>query len=719
MKKPTKHEVECIDAWHEFNYGRRVFGLDITCIPEKPEFDKIANYGLPRSDRKFVSPVPDVVKDSSGNVWFEGYETEEKQKALTKKFFAWRNVGYWFYNGDRLEFITGDHWYQLSVLKIKQKSRKEDGRAGRRRKLPLFIDAHRDLFYFWRMVDLDTFCFGMLFLGYRRFGKTGDGIAIKLNRITQDRDAVSGIQAQNDHYAKRIFIEVVAQWKGLPQHPFFFPIHSGQTDPQTQLRFYAPGKSGGANQYIENSDEILNSIIDYRATTPVAYDGEPISFLFEDEVSKWANANLTEVMSANIETLAQGLQAVGKIYATTTAENLLGKTLPQFIEMWNASDISKRNAFGQTESKLWRLFIPSTMGYLFDPEHDEELRNISLPPDLKKATIDEFGYSDQEQAKKLIEHVRKHLSGNFLIQYIRKYPLTPEEALMFSQTNCPFDTKKINAQMVANESTRVIIGDPVMRGDFVWEPGQEFRRVNWQPNPDTGKWLLDWMPSPDDRNQWEITNGVMRPTRGWVFTGIDPFDHKTTEDNKQSKGAAASLCLGYPITHPQKGFVCIYNNRPPDPYIFYEDMIKQAMFYSSPIMVENQKYGIVKWFDHNGFGGFVEPNPLRAGQKNDGISTKDEQLRLVMINGLVAYVHHHIGVRVEKDADGFDVDVTGHCPFDDLLRDWVMFNSMNWLKSDLTVASMLAMLALRKVEYEHVSAVNYTLEDWGWGGGKK
>lgn len=709
MSKPSKYEIECIDAWHSFNYDIRVSGLKITCIPEKPPFDSIPNYGRPRHERKFKSSVPETIEDADGRIWFKGYDTVEKEKRLLKKFHEWRNTGYWFYNGDRLEFITGDHWYQLSVLKIKLKEVKADGTGTRGRNLPHFIDAHRDLFYFWRMVSLHKYCFGMLFLGYRRFGKTGDAIACKLNKNTQTKDAVSGIQAQNDKFAGRIFKELVAQWRNLPQHPYFFPIHTGESDPASALKFYAPNKSSKHNQRVEINEEALNTIIDFRATNAVAYDGEPISDLLMDEVSKWVTANLTEIMSVNIETLADGLEALGKIYATTTAENIGGKTLPEFIQLWNESDLDKRDGIGQTPSRLWRVFISADQGYRHNPSEDGE-----LPEDLKHPTIDEFGYSDRDRARKVILYARSKMSGETLVRYIRKYPLTAEEALMYSATNCPFDTKKLNTQLTWNENTRVTIGDSVVQGNFAWEPGLEFRRSVWQPS-DQGRWLQCWMPAEADRNQWDVQNGILVPTRQWVFTGIDPFDHKTTEEYKHSNGASASLCLGYPITHPEQGFVCIYNNRPPDPYIFYEDMIKQAMFYSSPIMVENQKYGIVKWLEHHGFGGFVEPNPMRVGQKNDGISTKDADLRIAMINGLMAYIHKYVGQRKETDADGDEIEVYGNCPFDMLLKDWIMFNPMQWLKSDLTVASMLSLLALRKVEYEFVNTQSYTLSDWGWG----
>lgn len=704
----AKYEKECIDAWLAFDEKPIIQGIPITCIPPKPAFDKIDNFGLPKQERKFGPSVPDVVEDSRGNLWFKGYENEEAERKLLLKFKEYRTNGYWFYNGDKLEYIAEDHWYQLSVCKLKVKYRDKNGVLKRGRELARFIDAHQIVFLVWREIKLNPYYSGLNLLSFRRFGKTGDAIAIKLNTNTQTREAVSGIQAQNDKYGKSIFKELVYQWQLLPRHPFFFPPHSGESNPESMLRLREPSRKSIKNQLTTLSEESLNTIIDFRACTPTAYDGEAISDLLMDEACKWENASLSEVLSVNLETIADGPESIGKIFLTTTAENIGGKTLPEYTDIWNDSDFSKRNSFGQTPSKLLRVFIGADWGYRHDPDEDGP-----LPEEFKRPTIDEWGYSDREYSRRIIMALRANLTGDRLIRFIRKYPLSPQEALMYTQGNCPFDTIKINDQLNHNELIRVTIAERVVRGNFDWEVGYEFKRVVWHPTPE-GKWLMAWMPLEADRNQWEISNGVMRPTRNWVYTGVDPYDHKTTEDGKFSKGASASLCLGYPQSHPEKGFVCIYSNRPSDPYTFYSDMLKQAMFYSSPMIIENQKYGLCQWLSASGFSGYTMPNPLNPDQKNDGVSTKEDDLRIAMINGLIAHIHEGVGKRTEVDADGELVDIFGNCPFDDLLHDWRRFDAAKWTKSDLTVASMLSLLSLRRPEYQAVIQ-SLKLSDWGWG----
>ena len=56
-------------------------------------------------------------------------------------------------------------------------------------------------------------------------------------------------------------------------------------------------------------------------------------------------------------------------------------------------------------------------------------------------------------------------------------------------------------------------------------------------------------------------------------------------------------------------FVCEYINRPPKAEIFYEDMIKMCVFYGCQILVENNKVGILKYFENRGYYEYLMDRP--------------------------------------------------------------------------------------------------------------
>jgi len=689
----------CMRAYEAFDPNITLGGVKITHIPEKPEnFRTILNFGKKPENRTFpYEDFPEIVvdRDSSGNIIdtsFSGMTEEEEIKYLQKLRSYWFK-GIWFYNGDKLEYITGDHWYYLNIMKLNVKYIDNNGVLQRGRKNPYFIDGDRDWYLMWKQCEVMTFVAGMIYVTKRRAGKSMKACSVLLSAATRTKEAECGIQAQNGEFAKKMFSELVNLWKKIPKHELFFPTHIGNDNPTAALEFTAPTKVRGSSKFFAEK-ETLNSLIDWQSTTSAAYDGRTMYRFLIDEASKIRNCDINELVGIVKETLGDGASYIGKMIITSTAENLGGQTLKQFENLWNTSNPAVRNDFDQTTSGFFRFFQGADVGYRYDPKIDGK-----ISAKYNKPTIDHWGYSDKEAARAIILELRRGKTGDDLIKFTRKFPLSEEEAFMYAENTCPFDTIKINTQRNHNEDLRVSGQLDIVQGDFVWGTGQDFQRVEFHPS-DKGKWQVAWMPEEEDRNKFEFSMNVGRPTRSFVYTGIDPFDHNMTEDGKRfSNGAGVSICLGHP-THLQRGFVCTYNNRPPTAAIFYEDMLKQAMFYSSPIIVENQKAGIITWFNGKGFGGFIEGNPLELKNVKEGVSTSGKDTRIAMINGMVAYVHEYIGKKTKK-VDGDFIDTWGDCPFEELLDDLIKFNPSNWTPSDLTVAGMLALLSLRKREYTY------------------
>lgn len=711
-KRTNKGKQECKQAYEGFEKLRYIYGLKITCIPDPPPYNKINNYGLPIDERIFKPiELPDIetIDDKDGNPvlpFFRGMTTREqaqavvdgidgadigeKEKDFIRKIYEYRTKGYFFYNKDKLEYITGDHWYMLNILKI-DKPKIVNGFPIVEEGHPDFIDAQRDLFIHWQQCLVSKNCFGQLVITRRRFAKTTFATSVLLNSATIIPRSRNGIQAQNREGAKGVFDKIVDMWRKLPKHPFFYPTHAGEDNPSSKLEFREPRKRSGKIKY-SIQEEVLDSWIDYRATRAQSYDGLRLTRYYLDEASKIEDCNLIELFNVVRETLAIGSIIVGKMIVTSTAENIGGKTLEQFKMLWDDSSLETRDnsPLKMTSSGLLPIFIPADYGYLHDPDEDGD-----IPDELKKPTIDKWGYSDRETARKVIMATRKNKSGNSLIQFIRKFPLTESEAFTFGVSSSPLPLEKIQEQRMFNHDF-LSVSNPLKRGNLIWDYQRGGTpKVKFVEN-ENGIFQYNPRIQPEDLNQ--ITRGVggFTPSRRMCFTGVDPFDHKTTEDGDFSKAAAVTICRD-PKYFSKPCVVGVYYGRPSDPKILFDDILKMCVFFSSIAYIENQKPGCVNHFIDEGFSEFLGHDWFHPQSKTQGISTRDEKFKSLMLDRLISYVSENVG-KIET-SDG--VMYSEHY-FDRLLEDWYNLNPYQekWTKFDLSIATILALMGLEKPHYK-------------------
>ena len=81
--------------------------------------------------------------------------------------------------------------------------------------------------------------------------------------------------------------------------------------------------------------------------------------------------------------------------------------------------------------------------------------------------------------------------------------------------------------------------------------------------------------------------------------GVDSYDLDATVDGRGSKGAL-HLYNKFNMDAPANMFVVEYASRPDLASIFYEDVLMCSFFYGYPLLVENNKYGIVRYFESRG-----------------------------------------------------------------------------------------------------------------------
>jgi len=205
------------------------------------------------------------------------------------------------------------------------------------------------------------------------------------------------------------------------------------------------------------------------------------------------------------------------------------------------------------------------------------------------------------------------------------------------------------------------------------------------------------MPPAEMQNKRVLERGkLIAPNASFGCGGVDSYDLDATVDGRGSKGAC-HLFNKFNMVHPSNMFVAEYMSRPPMAKIFYEDILMASFFYGYPLLIENNKYGIVRYFEERGYDGYVldRPDHLKSSSyssnvKTKGIPSNSQDVLQAHAQAVEDYIHQHVGYNEEGDM--------GRMYFNRTLEDWIGFKINDRTKYDLTISSGLALLASQKVE---------------------
>lgn len=678
---------ECKNAYNK--YGQRYIIKEhvpdaifdpVIVLPPKPEdMTKIVNYGLPKKERKFPYYTDEYIemmqaKHEDGTYKYPNFFEQEIER---------RKHGLFFFNGSRLEWVTGHHYMTLQYWRI-QALNEATGRMDRER--PLFIDAQRDWWWAMDAVRKDKKCLGMIYIGYRRSGKTVNAMAEGYWDTTENRESIYIIQSKNEDDADDIFDKLIESWELLP--PFLKPIDEGGTKQKTKLVFSAPKQSG-----IEIDDRVNKSVLNSKiipiSNTITKVDSKYISYLFKDEIAKTEkNINVDDQWEVSKPTLMVGNRIVGKAVLTSTVEDSEKFGSEHAHILWDKSNYSERDFEGFTKSGLYQFFIPAYYGYIGDSEG--------------KQFVNEWGYSNVKVAKEYHEKKLSTLNGNDLISRKRKLPLSIDDAWINKGKENTFDTRRLIEQKIWIDKNK---GQGV-QGNFEWVNGVKDGKVFFRPE-EGGRWWVYIQPRDDDQNKWEYYGNQRKPTRNYFFTGVDPFSHNVTV-REGSVGAAITLQKSYPYNNMKEALACVYWYRPETANELADDVIKQICFYSSPCLPERQTFGLIQAIQGRNYAGFLLKNPLQTDmnkyvKEEVGFPNSSVDSREAFISMTQSYVKDRLGFNpaTESHGDFF------HRP---TVEQLMAFDVTKWTKYDLVVALGLAVIAMRSEKRKEVSGFN--INDW-------
>ena len=657
-------------------------GLHVV-LPAAPKDEEIAYHDLPKEEQYWRrQELPEkLLRVKSMDDWLEApKEFRKKFRPHVEMEFERRRVGFWFFNSGVRTYISGHHYMFL------QWSRIDIG-------YPHYLSFQRDLFLHMSACEVDSRCMGQLYVKCRRSGYTNMCASSIVDEGTQVKEKLLGIQSKTGKDAQEnIFMKKIVPI--FRSYPFFFkPIQDGTTNPRMELAFREPSKRITKKNKTSTRGEALNTIINWKNTTNNAYDGEKVHWLYLDEAGKWERpTDIREAWRIQRTCLIVGRRIVGKAMVGSTV-NPLDKGGSQYKKIWIDSDPLERNANGRTVSGLYRIFVPAhdALEGFFDRHGNAVVDDPSSPIEGIDGEMIAFG------AKTFLKNERSAMRNDAreLNEFIRQFPFSPEEAFRDSVESSLFNIGKIYEQIEYNDN---LYPQPFVEGNFVWESGKRDTKVLFRPTVG-GRWKIGWMPLPELRNIKKIERGNMvAPNSRFGCGGVDSYDLDATVDNRGSKGAC-HLYNKFSMEHPSNIFVAEYISRPPMAKIFYEDILMASYFYGYPLLIENNKYGIVRYFEERGYDGYVLDRPahLRSTSssvnvKTKGIPSNSQDVIQSHAQAIEDYIHQYVG----SSEDGS----IGVMPFNRTLEDWVGFKINDRTKYDLSISSGLALLAAQKVDKE-------------------
>jgi hypothetical protein len=553
-----------------------------------------------------------------------------------EKEFDRREEGYWFYNNGKPTYMTGSHYMYLQWTSID---------VG----YPDFREANRIFFIFWEACKADKRCFGLTYLKIRRSGFSFMGSSECVNTGTLVKDSRVGILSKTGSDAKKMFTDKVVPIAN--RLPFFFkPIQDGMDKPKTELAFRIPAsKITKKNMYDAVDDELygLDTTIDWKNTDENSYDGEKLLLLVHDESGKWIKPNnILNNWRVTKTCLRLGSKIIGKCMMGSTS-NALSKGGDNFKKLYEDSDIGTRNDNGQTKSGMYSLFIP--MEWNMEGFIDKFGMPVFHKPETKVLGVDnEYIYNGAiDYWKAEVESLTK--DADALNEFYRQFPRTESHAFRDESKASLFNLTKIYQQIDYNDS--LIIEQHVTRGKFYWQDGIIDSQVIFSPDP-KGRFKVSWMPNKNITNKKYKKYGHYFPMNEHVGAfGCDSYDISGTVKGRGSNGALHGLTKFSMEEAPSNEFFLEYVARPQTAEIFFEEVLMACVFYSMPILIENNKPRLLYHFKNRGYRGFCMNRPdkhfnklSKTEKELGGIPNTSEDVKQSHASAIESYIEKYVGL---------------------------------------------------------------------------
>jgi hypothetical protein len=666
-----------------------VCGLNIG-LPSRPEKKHIINHDKTPANQKWQrEQLPQGLNE-------ETY-LHPKYADYVDEQFDKREYGVWIYLNGKPVYLTGTYWFFIQWYREESE-------------YPRLRIIQNELMIFWEACKADERCYGMDYVKNRRFGASALGNNEILESGSIHENKALGMISKKGPDAKKIFLRLVKSFKRLP--PFFKPETGGDSNPKTELVFTEQSRKRKAGEAVTEGGG-LDTTISWHNTELNAMDGEKIFRSLVDEAGKWAVDKPFSTYWYIVKTSHRvGSSIVGKSMVVSTV-NEKKKGGAEFEKIWDDSDITKRNANGQTKSGLYPIFIDAALcqeGFF-----DEY--GFTIFDDPKKPVMNDLGKMITEGAVTYLTNELESLADDPEKQneFRRQFPRTINDAFRDSAEDCAFNVVNIQDQIEHNKvELHDVVGDytndEILRGNFHWKDGIQDTEVIWTPDAVRGRFYIakNAFPPVEYRNL-----KVKKPNKydgrlSWAplndhigSMGVDPYDRSKTADGRGSKGAIHIVTKYNTGPFPNEVPIVEYIDRPETVKQFYEDVIMCAVFFSIPFLPELSIGRFSTYIYDRGYRNFALNNPFKhwnelspEEKEFGGVPPQDAKIGDQQFYAVEAYVEDYVGIARNEQNRG--KGKMGFFPFTRTLVQLKDVDPLKRTKYDAYISFSLALLANQK-----------------------
>lgn len=658
-----------------------VCGLNIG-LPQAPDRKKILNWNKTPVNQKWArEELPEGLNEST-------YLTSKYADYIDEQYYK-REHGIWIFLNGKEVYLTGTYWMFL------QWYREESD-------YPKLRIIQNELMLFWEACKADERCYGMDYVKNRRFGASALGGNELLDSGSIHENKVLGMISKKGADAKKIFSRMVRAFKRYP--PFFKPETDGNSSPKTELVFTEQSKKRRTGEAVTEGVG-LDSIISWYNTEMNAMDGEKIFRSLLDESGKYPPEVPFSTYWYIVKTSHRvGSNIVGKSMVVSTV-NDKKKGGAEFEKIWNDSDITKRNANGQTKSGLYPIFIDAAL--CLEGFFDEY--GFSIVEDPEQPIKNDLGKMVKEGSVTFLTNELEALVDDPEKQneFRRQFPRTIRDAFRDAANDCDFNLNHLQEQIEHNEfelNDNEYGNDEVERGNFHWKDGVRDSEVIWTPDSVNGRfWIAkNYHPGPEYRNKKEkkVLHGILAwaPANEHIGCGgVDPYNRSKTVDGRGSKGSIHISTKYNTGPFPNNAFILEYIDRPLKVEHFYEDVIMAHVYFSMPFLPELSSEKFSQYIVDRGYRHFVKNNPFKkwpdlseSEKEFGGVPPQDAKIGDQQFYAVESYIEDYVGVA--RSEANRPIGNMGYMPFSRTLMQWKDVDTTKRTKYDAYISSSLSLL---------------------------
>ena len=450
-----------------------------------------------------------------------------------------------------------------------------------------------------------------------------------------------------------------------------------------------------------NGEGGRNIILSYFPSVHNAMDGlNNMIKCILDEINKWKECSFADTFTNYKKFIMPGFERKGLFDIFSSPADVNGRHNDEAFAFWKESDPSEINPLtGATKSRIYRWY--------------------SDPLEGIQGAYDKWGDADPDKIYAHIMEERKNCDPKKLMGEIRGFPLNEEEMFgSFDSQNIWDNLKGLKERKIylinrrfKDEKTQEPIG---VYGNLEWREGildtdVDFRQADVSKfDNDKARFFFSYLP----KNKEPLKSPFRPPVYVENCLGIDPYSLRY-ESKQQTSGS-----LGGAVNHKfldlfntgvNKCPTMIYLGRPYHQDIFFEDMIKAALFNRALAQYENRNDKLANYFEDRGYFDWLLPEigaSRDSKRKGDAPSGKGKFLEegIALINAIT-----NLPVRPD---DPYLLERNWMLP---LISDVIEFNQRDTHKNDLTMAWIQALIGAAKIMLKKVrkpSSLNSAVLDY-------